>query len=147
MSTTPNPGFARQSGARTVFRVAAVVLALLGAYLLYRGFSTFANTDLDVEDTGAPDGMLTFLGGGLCLMGALVCANLGFMGAAARYGAGETMPVVKDSAAYLSDGEGVLGVGRTVDDAPARTGRFCSSCGVRNDDGARFCDACGSALA
>ena len=64
----------------------------------------------------------------------------GFLGAAARYGAGETMPVVKDSATYLSDGEGILGVGRTA-------GPFCSKCGVRNDADAKFCDSCGGALA
>ena len=70
--------------------------------------------------------------------------------AAARYGAGETMPVVKNSATYLSDGEGVLGVGRTVDDAGAQravTGPYCLSCGRRNEEDARFCDGCGTSLA
>jgi len=66
-------------------------------------------------------------------------ATFRVLGAAARCGGGETMPVVKDSAAYLSDGEGILGVGRTA-------GPYCSKCGVRNDADARFCDSCGSAL-
>ena len=76
------------------------------------------------------------------------CLQAGFLGAASRYVAGETTPVIKDSAAYLTDGEGILGVGRTVDDAqePA-TGPFCSTCGTRNDADARFCDSCGAALA
>jgi hypothetical protein len=74
------------------------------------------------------------------------------MGTAARYGAGETVPVVKDSASYLTDGEGVLGVGRTVDDRPSapaasQPGPYCRSCGVLNDDDARFCDGCGTSLA
>jgi hypothetical protein len=58
------------------------------------------------------------------------------------------MPVAKDSAAYLTDGQGLLGVGRTVDDRTddARTGPFCTKCGVRNDEAARFCDACGHAV-
>ncbi|MBI2245014.1 MAG: hypothetical protein HYU55_14135 [Nocardioides sp.] len=63
----------------------------------------------------------------------------GFLGAAARYGAGETVPVVKDSATYLSDGEGILGAGRT-------TGSYCSRCGVRTGADAGSCDSCGSAL-
>ena len=67
---------------------------------------------------------------------------------ASRFVAGETMPVVKDSASYLTDGEGVLGVGRTVDDGDqAATGPFCSKCGVRNDPDAKFCDSCGAPLA
>jgi hypothetical protein len=58
------------------------------------------------------------------------------------------MPVLKDSAAYLTDGKGVLGIGRTDDDAVAASaGPFCSACGTRNDDTAKFCDSCGAALA
>ncbi len=61
------------------------------------------------------------------------------------------MPTVKQSATYLSDGEGILGVGRTVGDrAPggsAAAGPYCRSCGVRNDEDARFCDGCGTSLA
>ncbi len=54
--------------------------------------------------------------------------------------------MAKDSAAYLTDGEGLLGVGRTVDDHGG-AGPFCRSCGVRNDDDARYCDGCGQSLA
>jgi hypothetical protein len=57
----------------------------------------------------------------------------GFGGAAARFAAGELAPVAKDSLDYVTDSE--------------KTGPFCSKCGVRNDTGARFCDACGTALA
>ena len=69
-----------------------------------------------------------------------------------RYVAGETMPTVKQSAAYLSDGESIMGVGRTVDDGTAAgtqpaTGPFCRACGVRNDEDARFCDGCGASMA
>ena len=48
--------------------------------------------------------------------------------AGARYAAGETMPVVKDSLDYL------------------KAGPFCSTCGVRNDADAKFCDSCGATL-
>ena len=42
---------------------------------------------------------------------------------------------------------------RRVDDGSpgtsgtAATGPFCRSCGVRNDEDARFCDGCGASLA
>ena len=60
-----------------------------------------------------------------------VCLQAGFIGAAARYGAGETAPVLRDTASYLTDGQGLLGVGRTVDDRPASAspGAFCAQCG------------------
>jgi hypothetical protein len=70
----------------------------------------------------------------------------GFFGAAARYAAGETMPVVRDSASYLTNGEGIFGIGRDAAAATPETGPFCSRCGVRNDVDARFCDACGNSL-
>ncbi|QBR92402.1 zinc ribbon domain-containing protein [Nocardioides euryhalodurans] len=70
----------------------------------------------------------------------------GYVGVAARYASGELSPVIKDSAAYLSDGRGVAGVGRTVDDRPA-AGPFCRQCGVRSDADARFCSGCGQSLA
>ena len=140
-----NPGFAAQGRYRTAFRVLGVGLVGIGLIMLGSGIVGFlANMSSDSMD--APVGAFArFLGGGLCLVVGAGLTNLGFMGAAARYGAGETMPVVRDSASYLTDGEGLSGVGRTVDDE--RTGRFCSRCGVRNDEGARFCDACGTALA
>ena len=153
------PGLRNQAGARTSFRVIGLVLLVVGVGAAGYGFISFAggifaaDTTLDPALPGA-SGMgrsfLLFAGGGFVTVLGFWFFSAGFMGAAARYGAGGSMPVVKDSAAYLTDGEGLLGVGRTVDDAPradAATGPFCSSCGVRNDASARFCDACGHALA
>lgn len=157
MSSTPRPGLAQQAGVRTAFRVGGLVL--LPVSLLVFGWG-IVGVFGSVDSFDGPSGphLLAFLGG-LPLLGvSIMLLQAGFVGAAARYGAGETMPVLKDSAAYLSDGEGVLGVGRTVDDraddragenpgaAPA-AGPYCRSCGVRNDQEARFCDGCGSSLA
>lgn len=154
MNTTPNPGtnpgLRGQAGVRTVFRALGLVLAPLGVVLVALGFYRFVTFDPSGWDAGPPDGFLMFAAGSLVAVVGFALLNAGFMGAAARYGAGETMPVVKDSAAYLSDGEGVLGVGRTVDDRPATTattGPFCRSCGVRNDEDAKFCDGCGASVA
>jgi hypothetical protein len=137
---TENAAFARNRTTRNVLRVLGIVLLAVGLYLVITGGKAF----LDEMDSGSTDsgpGSILRLGAGgfLCVFG-LGALNAGFLGAQARYAAGETMPVVKDSAEYLSDGEGVLGIGRAA-------GPFCSKCGVRNDGNARFCDGCGAQLA
>jgi len=148
MQTTPSPGLRQQTGVRNVFRGLGLVLTPVGVILVALGFYRFVTFDPSSWGAGPPDGFLMFIGGGLLAVVGFGLLNAGFMGAAARYGAGETMPVVKESATYLSDGEGILGVGRTVDDPPATAaGPFCRSCGVRNDPDARFCDGCGNSLA
>jgi len=148
MSNVPNPGLRNQAGARNGLRIAGALLIVAGIVSFVWGIT---NVNQAMNEFGDPRlrHIAGFLGGFLIAGVGLQCLVLGFRGAATRYAAGETMPVVRDSAAYLTDGEGILGVGRTVDDAPgsAKTGPFCSKCGVRNDEGARFCDACGTALA
>ena len=150
MSTMPNPGLRGQSGMRTVLRVVGLILLVAGLVFLGVGlqsfFSGFGNDD---PNAGFPDRVWMAFVGILLLGPAGWCLQAGFLGTASRYAAGETMPTVKDSAAYLTDGEGVLGVGRTVDDGErsAASGPFCSGCGTRNDTDASFCDSCGAALA
>ncbi|HET9842095.1 MAG TPA: zinc ribbon domain-containing protein [Nocardioides sp.] len=150
MSTTQQgPGLRGQTVTRNVFRVVGLVVLVVAIGFLVVGLKDFfASTD---SFDGPHKFWMVFVGMfGLAVAG--WCLQAGFMGAASRYVAGETMPVVKDSAAYLTDGEGLLGVGRTVDDVPARgttaaTGPYCSKCGVRNDVDASYCDSCGAALA
>jgi len=148
MSTT-KPGLREQTSLRTTFRVLGVVLLVVALVLLGLGLADFfASMNSDGE---FPTRFWMAFVGVLLLGPAGWCLQAGFVGTASRYVAGETAPVVKDSAAYLTDGEGVLGVGRTVDDAePARvtaSGPFCSTCGTRNDADASYCDRCGAALA
>lgn len=133
---TATPGFARQAQYRSLFRVLGALLLVVGVVTCVWGFASF----IGAEDFPGASTVVAFMGGFLLAAVGLMFLQWGFLGAAARYGAGETMPVVKDSAEYLSDGEGVLGIGRSA-------GPFCSRCGVRNDGGARFCDACGAQLA
>ena len=142
--TTP-PGLGNQTGVRTVARVAAVVLGVLGVILLVSGISAFAS-ELDDPMASGPGSVLTIGAGGFCLVFALAAANVGWLRARTSYVAGETMPVVKDSATYLSDGQGVAGIGRTAP-ASTATGPFCRQCGARNDADAKFCDSCGQSLA
>jgi hypothetical protein len=143
------PGFTRQQSARTAFRVAGVVLLFVALGFLANGLADFFSS---ADTLDRPHKFWMIFAGILLLGPAGWCLQAGFMGAASRYVAGETMPVVKDSASYLTDGQGFLGVGRT-DSTPAtsatdaESGPFCSHCGVRNDENARFCDGCGVALA
>ena len=142
-------GLPRTAGTRTTLRVLGVALLLAG--LVIGDFIA----EFDSMD-GGPGSILRMAAGGfLCVVG-LGALSAGTIGAQSRYAAGETMPTLKQSAAYLSDGEGIMGVGRTVDDGPhgaegsrgsAVTGPYCRSCGVRNDEDARFCDGCGASLA
>ena len=146
---TTNPGFADQHRKRTTARLIGFVLLAVGLAIAIKGGYEFVqDADSDAVDTGLSgfSGILMLGGGGFLVVFGLAALNAGYLGATARYTAGETMPVMKDSAAYLTDGQGILGAGRTVADDPTRTGPFCTRCGVRNDEAAKFCDACGHAI-
>ncbi len=145
--STP-PGLPEQVRVRNTLRITGLILLVVGLFLFGSGLADFLSTMSNPSLEGPTKFWELFLG--LLLLGpAGWCLQAGFLGSASRYVAGETTPVVKDSASYLSDGEGVLGVGRTVDDGtgPAAHGLVCSACGTRNDEGASFCDHCGHALA
>jgi hypothetical protein len=149
MSTTQStpPGIRSQRSVRIAFRVIGLLLLVVALGLLAVGLQNLFSTG---DSFDGPDKFWMVFVGILMLGPAGWCLQAGFVGVASRYVAGETAPVVKDSAAYLTDGQGFLGVGRTVDDASVpttATGPYCSTCGTRNDTEASFCDKCGAALA
>lgn len=125
-----DPGLANQSSVRTTARVAAVVLLLVAVVTGYLGITGFASqmNAPTMDNSGfANIGLLAIAG--FSLVGGLAAANVGWMRAGARYVAGETVPVIKDSLDYVqADGE------------------FCSACGTQAKSGARFCSSCGAAL-
>jgi hypothetical protein len=139
MSNVPSPGLRGQERYRNGFRVAALVFLGITLWAGYVGLHALF-TDPFAE--GAKPWMMFIAIFGFFLTG--VCAQAGFIGVASRYVAGEGAPVLKDSVAYLTDGEGLLGVGRTVDDAPSK---FCQTCGKPAGGAARFCESCGHAFA
>ncbi|GAA1478091.1 hypothetical protein GCM10009623_25370 [Nocardioides aestuarii] len=144
MNTVPNPGLRHQAGLRTFFRVAGPLVLVVAVGFMATALVDFFTLEGFEEPTKF---WMFFVGIPLLAVGAWLC-QAGYAGAAARYTSGELSPVVKDSAAYLTDGEGLLGVGRTVDDGPrVAGGPFCRPCGVRNDGDARYCDGCGQSLA
>jgi len=130
---------------RTVLRVLGFAFLLVGVpYFAWGVYTVFTYDGYDMPPGLAIGGFM----GGLLMIGlGGILLNAGTIGAQARYVAGETMPTVKQSAAYLSDGRGIMGVGRVDDPEAARvSGPFCRGCGTRNDEDARFCDACGGGL-
>jgi hypothetical protein len=146
---TTNPGFADQRRKRTTARLIGFGLLAVGLAIAIKGGYEFVqDATSDTLDAGSSGfaGILMLGGGGFLVVFGLAALNAGYLGATARYAAGETMPVMKDSADYLTDGRGLPGAGRTADDLRPRTGPFCTRCGVRNDEAAKFCDACGHAI-
>ena len=130
MPDDTTPGLARQTGVRTTARVLSIVLLLAGVVLLVKGISGFA-ADAQSMDVGGGFGpILTMGAGGFCIVFGLAAAQVGWLRAGTSYVAGETMPVVSDSLAYVTT-----------------SGPFCRGCGTRNDDRAKFCDSCGQSLA
>lgn len=137
---------------RTVLLVIGTLLLVGGAILAYLGgrdFFAAASTESMDPQFGS---FFTMAGGAFMVIFGIGMLNAGTLGAQSRYVAGETMPTVKKSAEYLSDGQGIMGVGRTVDDGAAAgtlraSGPFCRACGTRNDEDARFCDGCGASMA
>jgi hypothetical protein len=105
------PGLRGQRVTRNVFRVVGLVALVVALGFMAVGLQDFfASADSHTF-------WMIFVGiFGLAIAG--WCLQAGFMGAASRYVAGETAPVIQDSAAFLTDGQGILGVGRTVDDVP-----------------------------
>ena len=147
----PRPGLRNQSAARTVFRVLGVLVVLAAlALMVVAGMELFT-----LEGFEEPTKFwMFFVGMPLLAVGGWLL-QAGFMGAGARYASGELSPVAKDTAHYLTDGKGLLGVGTTTSGATAPatpetgspTGPYCRSCGTRNDAEARFCDSCGTSMA
>jgi hypothetical protein len=133
--------------ARIVLRVLGGVLLLAGLALLVRGGVDFlGQATADPFDPGyeADPGfgpIVMLAGGGFACVFGLGMLNAGFLGAQASYAAGETAPAVRE----LGDAFRGESVGQSVEQAG--DGPFCSACGVRADREARFCDACGHALA
>jgi hypothetical protein len=138
--TDQTPGLRNQSGIRSGLRVGGLVVVLAGLVLVVTGAADFFGS---MNGPGMPTRFWMLMVGLPVLGVGGLLLQAGFLGAGARYAAGEYAPVLKDTATYLTDGEGLLGVERT---APA-PGPYCRSCGTRNDADARFCDGCGAPMA
>lgn len=135
-----NPGFERQTSARTGLRVVGTVLVLVGAVAMIGGMVSFFSVFSSDSMEGPKYFWLCFAAVPFLAVGGW-CLSAGFLGAATRFVAGETVPVAKDSLEYLTGGKGLSGLGVTA------KSRFCTQCGTGEEQGARFCSQCGTALA
>ena len=144
---------------RNGFRIGGLVLLVLGLIVFIVNGSHVVHAISASSDMNSPDfatgpsigSVLATMGGFLMIGVSLQLLNLGFLRTALNYAAGEGSQAVRsvsgDIAGGVHDGwAGGRGTPQATTDASAKTGPYCSKCGVRNDAGARFCDACGTAL-
>ena len=148
----------KHSGVRRFLRIAGPCVLIAAGYCLYRGISTIGDFDA-MSDT--PKWM--FPGMGLLFVGLAMCM-FGYMGAAARYQAGEIAPVAKDAINYLGQGarDGLKAVASAVAQGlaegaasspppavgtPARALVRCRKCNAENTEDSKFCRQCGDPMA
>jgi hypothetical protein len=127
-----------------------MALAASGGIFMIVGFVDFFSA---FGGSNQPSKFWCFFVGMPLLFFGLVMLKFGYMGAVARYMAGEAAPVMKDTFNYMARGtrEGVRDIASAVGEGlrgeGAETAVSCHKCGHANDGDANFCDECGSALA
>jgi RNA polymerase subunit RPABC4/transcription elongation factor Spt4 len=137
---------------RSLLRIAGPLAAGAGLCLVAIGIGSFFAA---FGSDGPPRYFwCAFLGMPILFIGVSMCM-FGFMGAVARYQAGEVAPVGRDTFNYLAEGtkDGVqtmatavaAGLGQGL--AGTRKTIACPQCGHLSDAAARFCDECGMSLA
>lgn len=173
MASTRPLKHAQHDAARAVLRVVGPLLILVGGAMFVTGIISF----FERFDEG-PRGLFGDLPGAvrahdpdrsgdlaepaprppnrfwMCFVGMPVAAvgfvlsRQGYLGVAARYVAGETAPVARDTIDYLARGtkESIEEVASAIRGGGG-PGVRCPGCGRENDGDARFCDECGAALA
>ncbi len=137
---------------RAALRGVGILLCVIGGIFLAVGlmdfFSAFGNSE-------GPPRLFWCAFVGMILLGiGISLAKLGFIGAVARYQAGEIAPVATDTFNAVAEGagEGIATVARAIKKGlscgfEAEAGVACPACGEENDTDARFCKSCGAALA
>lgn len=121
---------------------------LVGGFIMIAiGIADFTSGFGDFDK--GPDLFWLAFCGMLVLMGGIALTRIGFLGAAARYVAGETAPVVTDTVNYVARGakEGVREIVQAVrGETDRETVVRCHKCNADNDGDAKFCKSCGAAL-
>ncbi|MCA8964692.1 MAG: zinc ribbon domain-containing protein [Planctomycetes bacterium] len=140
-----NPGHRAQ---RTGLRILGILLTAVGGVFTAIGVVSFIGSMATMS--GPPQYFwcafvgLPLLGVGTALL------KFAYLGAIARYTAGETAPVATDTFNYVADevrpGVHALGSSLAAGLAGARGAERCPGCGNEHDAGAKFCDQCGASL-
>jgi len=139
---------------RRIIRRIGIVLLIIGGILELIGLGSFFAS---FGSFGGPPRYFwcAFLGMPILFAG-IVMTAYGFMGAVARYTAGEAAPVAKDTFNYMAEGtqEGVrtmasaIGQGLRGETASGTTAAAvrCTKCNHPNSTDAKFCAECGFSL-
>jgi hypothetical protein len=135
---------------RSTLRVVGPLVVLIGIFMVGYGVYDFGQR-FGEHGRGPGKFWMCFLGIPILGFGAMI-TRFAFLGAAARYVAGETAPVVADTVNYVAhasrdvirDAIGAVKDGLRDGD---RDAVVCSSCHEENDARAKFCDQCGAPLA
>jgi ribosomal protein L40E len=149
MSDEINPG---HEGMRAALRVVGPAIAGVGLVFLLIGMVSFFSA---FGGGGFPRLFwCAFVGMPLLAIGMSI-TKFAFLGAAARYVAGETAPVGKDVTNYMVAGtkDSIRDVASAIGAGLSEVGRvdrggsvICGKCGADNEASANFCQSCGSPL-
>lgn len=139
-------------GARTFFRLAGPALIIVGGFFLLVGVVDFFS--VFNRGGGMPTKFWMCFVGMPLLAAGIFLTKIGFMGAAARYVAGEIAPVGKDTINYMARGTkeavrdmtGAIAEGLRGEADASEVRVRCHKCNAENEGDARFCDACGTAI-
>lgn len=128
--------------ARTALRVIGAVLLVAGIVLVVVGFSRFSdNFGSSAPSDSGVGPILMIAGGGFLTIFGLAALRMGFLRAELNYLAGEGSDAIRSVAGDVAAGM------RSAQPQAEHSGSFCPNCGARHAPTARFCDACGHALA
>ena len=140
----------RSASQQAFLRRLGMALAATGAVFMIVGFVDFFSA---FGGSNQPSKFWCFFVGLPLLAIGIGMLKFGYMGAVARYMAGEAAPVMKDTFNYMAEGtrDGVRDIASAVGEGlrgeGAETTATCRKCGHANAADANFCDECGSAMA
>ena len=127
MSSKP-PQLPQQATLRTVLRVGGPIILGIGLVLTLVAFADFLSS---FGSFAPPKSFgLAFIGLPMIAVGGWMI-QIGYLGTATRYVAGEVAPTIKETLGYVGIGPAAVA---------------CAKCGGANRADAKFCDHCGAAL-
>lgn len=147
----------RSDSQRATLRLIGGILCAVGGVFVLVGMVSFFQS---FNSFGGPPSKFwcVFVGAPMLAIGSRLLM-LGYMGAVARYTAGEVAPVATDTLNFVADetrssvrkvsgaiAAGVRDASRSSTATEAGPQVACPSCHHDNDPDARFCDQCGTAM-
>lgn len=138
----------KNNTARNILRIFGPILLVLGIVALVIGLMDFFSA---FNSVGKPSNFgIFFVALPLIFTGALM-TGYGYMGAIARYRAGEIAPVAKDTLNYMADGtkDGLKTIASSIKEGLSDKKHLeilCDKCGHLNSENSKYCKHCGTLL-